>query len=146
MGLLVTGIALWIGIHLMPSVGIGLKTHLVSRVGILPYRAGFAACIVGALVLIVLGWQSARTASVYIPPYSIRPVAIGLVVLAFVMLGTTFRASRIYRFIRFPQLAAIILWAAGHLLANGDSRSLVLFGSMAAWAVLMMILISGALF
>ncbi len=142
MALLILGIALWIGIHLLPSVGIRLKHRLVEQLGLLTYRAAFAGCIILALGLIVQGWQSARPVSIYIPPYSLRPLAITLAVLAFVMLGTTFRASRIYRFIRFPQLWAVIVWAAAHLLANGDSRSLVLFPGMALWAVIMITVIS----
>jgi uncharacterized membrane protein len=33
-------------------------------------------------------------------------------------------------------LASVKLWAAAHLLANGDLGSIVLFGSFLAWAVL----------
>ena len=32
-------------------------------------------------------------------------------------------------------LAAVKLWAAAHLLANGDLGSIILFGSFLAWAV-----------
>ena len=37
-------------------------------------------------------------------------------------------------------MAGTLLWAATHLLTNGDSRSLVLFGSFAVWALLEIIL------
>jgi uncharacterized membrane protein len=33
-------------------------------------------------------------------------------------------------------LAGVKLWAAAHLLANGDLGSIILFGSFLAWAVL----------
>ena len=36
----------------------------------------------------------------------------------------------------------MLLWACAHLLANGDSRSLLLFGGFACWAVLEMFMIS----
>jgi uncharacterized membrane protein len=34
------------------------------------------------------------------------------------------------------------VWSGSHLLANGDSRSLILFGGLGVWAVLEMLLIS----
>jgi hypothetical protein len=36
----------------------------------------------------------------------------------------------------------VATWAGAHLLANGDSRSLVLFGGLGVWAVLEIILIN----
>ena len=36
----------------------------------------------------------------------------------------------------------MLLWSVGHLLANGDSRALVLFGGLGIWAILEMWLIS----
>jgi uncharacterized membrane protein len=32
-------------------------------------------------------------------------------------------------------MMSVILWSAAHLLVNGDSRSVVLFGGLGAWAV-----------
>jgi hypothetical protein len=37
--------------------------------------------------------------------------------------------------LRFPMGLAVIFWAAGHLFANGDRRSLILFGGLLAYAV-----------
>ncbi len=142
MGYLIAGIVLWIGVHLIPSVGQALKQALVERIGLLTYRVLFALCILSAAGLIITGWQHSQPASIYLPAPGLRPVAIGLVILAFVLLGATGRASRIGRLIRYPQLAAVLLWACAHLLANGDSRSLVLFSSAACWAILMMVVIS----
>jgi uncharacterized membrane protein len=45
-------------------------------------------------------------------------------------------AGRIKRWVRHPLLVAVILFAIGHLLANGDSAGLVLFGAFLAWAVI----------
>lgn len=142
MAYLIIGIALWIGIHLIPSVGLSWKEAIVNRIGLMTYRALFALSILGCMALIIIGWQTAQPVSVYIPPYELRWVTIPIVVLAFVLLGATGRPSRIGRLIRFPQLTAVILWAGAHLLANGDSRSLVLFTGMALWAVIMIVVMS----
>jgi uncharacterized membrane protein len=39
-------------------------------------------------------------------------------------------------------MTGTFLWAISHLLTNGDSRSLALFGSMAVWAVFEIIMIN----
>ena len=44
--------------------------------------------------------------------------------------------TNIKRFIRHPQMLGVILWSVAHLLVNGDSRSVLLFGGMGAWAIL----------
>src|SRR5262249_36845367 len=41
---------------------------------------------------------------------------------------------RIYATLKHPMLAGVKLWAAAHLLANGDLGSILLFGSFLAWA------------
>ena len=44
--------------------------------------------------------------------------------------------------LRHPMLTSVKIWAVAHLLVNGDLASLILFGSMLAWAVLAVILIN----
>jgi uncharacterized membrane protein len=36
--------------------------------------------------------------------------------------------------LRNPMLIAVMIWAAAHLLVNGDLASLILFGGLGAWA------------
>ncbi len=40
------------------------------------------------------------------------------------------------RIVRHPQLTGVSIWAFAHLMMNGDSRSIVLFGTMFIWAIL----------
>jgi uncharacterized membrane protein len=37
--------------------------------------------------------------------------------------------------LKHPMLAGVKLWAAAHLIANGDLGSIILFGSFLGWAV-----------
>jgi uncharacterized membrane protein len=50
--------------------------------------------------------------------------------------------NNLKRFVRHPQMAAILFWSTGHLLTNGDSRSVVLFGGFAVWAILEIVFIN----
>ena len=52
------------------------------------------------------------------------------------------RASRVKRVLRHPQLTGVLLWAIAHLLLNGDLRSVALFGGLALWSVLEILLIN----
>jgi uncharacterized membrane protein len=44
--------------------------------------------------------------------------------------------GRIKRALKHPLLAGVKIWALAHLLANGDLGSILLFGSILAWAVM----------
>ena len=48
----------------------------------------------------------------------------------------------IKQILRHPQLTGVLIWAAAHLMMNGDSRSLVLFGGLGSWALLEIIFIN----
>jgi len=52
------------------------------------------------------------------------------------------RKTNIKRILRHPQLTGLVLWSISHLLANGDSRSLILFTWLGLWAVIEMIMIT----
>jgi uncharacterized membrane protein len=43
--------------------------------------------------------------------------------------------GHIKRWVKHPMLAGVALWSIGHLLANGDLASLLLFGSFLAYAI-----------
>jgi uncharacterized membrane protein len=140
--LLILGMCLWAAVHLIPSVGQGLRQGIVDKLGFNAYRGLFTLAILSALAMIVFGWRSSQPSSVYLPIEALRPVALALMALAFICIGATQRACRVSRLVRHPQLTGVFIWSISHLLSNGDSRSLVLFGGMALWTVLEMILIS----
>ena len=61
-----------------------------------------------------------------------RPVFMATAV---IMVVASYIRGRIYTTLKHPMLTGIKLWAAAHLLANGDLGSIILFGSFLAWAV-----------
>lgn len=78
----------------------------------------------------------------YHPPGWGHTAAVPLVFLAFFLFAASLQKTNVKRFVRHPQLAGVAVWAGAHLLSNGDSRSLVLFGTLGVWALLEMPLIS----
>jgi uncharacterized membrane protein len=140
--LLISGILIWSCIHLFPAVAPDLRSHLAGRLGIGPYKGYFAILIAISIVLMVLGWRSIEPADIYLPPVWGRHITYGLVLMTFILFVAAKRKTNIKRVLRHPQLTGLVLWSIGHLLANGDDRSLVLFAGLGLWAVLEILLIN----
>lgn len=139
---LIMGLALWSAVHFVPSVALPLKNKCVDRLGFNGYRGIFSLLILLSLALIVVGWRNSPPSLLYTLPVAIKPWAILLIVIAFLLMGAANYKSRIKRVIRHPQLTGVTLWSVAHLLLNGDIRSLLLFGGLGAWAVLEMVFIN----
>jgi len=142
MTLLVAGLILWSCAHLVPAALPGVRANLVARIGEWPYKGLFALDIAIALVLIVFGWKAAVPAAIYAPPLFGSPIPSAFMVLAILLVVASALPNNLKRFVRHPQMAAVLCWSAGHLLSNGDSRSIILFGSFAAWAILEIVFIN----
>ncbi len=136
------GVILWSVAHVIPSLAPGVRARLIERLGDKGYKIGFALTIVGSIILMVIGWRSAAADVVYEPPGFGRHLAMLLMLIAFLLFAFAHGKSNLKRFIRHPQLTALVVWAIAHLLANGDSRSVTLFGVLGVWALIEMVLIN----
>jgi len=96
-----------------------------------------------SLVLIVYGFIYARENGgemLYFPPTFMAHIALTLMMIASVCLVAGFLpAGHIRTKLKFPLLVAIKIWALAHLLANGESYSVLLFATILAWAVILRI-------
>jgi uncharacterized membrane protein len=140
--MLLAGVLLWSVLHVLPAAMRGPRQSLIDRLGEGGYKGLFSILMLAAVALMVFGWRGASPQHVYMPPQALKPVAIGLTVLGFVLMAAANHPTRIGRVVRHPQLTGVLLWAVAHLLANGDSRSLLLFGGLGAWCVLEILLIN----
>lgn len=134
MSLMLLGLVIFFAIHLVPT-RVALRTSLVQKFGLLPYKALFSLVALAGFVLIVIGKGQAEFIAVWTPPAFMRHITMLLVLFAFILLVATYVPSNIKAKVRNPMLIATKLWATGHLLANGDLASIVLFGSFLAYAV-----------
>ena len=142
MSLLAIGLLLFTGVHLIPALAPGLRERWYSRMGEAGYKGTFSLLLLLGIGLIVAGWRSAQPAVLYMLPPAAHSLAMGLLVIAFLLLVVSTRKSRLRRWIRHPQLTGVLLWGVAHLLLNGDTRSLVLFGGIALWALVEIIAIN----
>jgi len=132
--LLIGGLVLFIGIHLVPSVA-GLRGALAGKLGENGYKILFSVVSLAGLVVAGIGYGQAPREQIFEPSQTARtflPVAMAI---AFVLFAVANVPGRIRRLLRHPMLAGVLIWAALHLLANGDLASNVMFGVFALWAV-----------
>jgi len=142
MALLIIGLALWVGAHyfkrLMPRQRMKLGDTGKGLV---------ALSVVAALLLIIFGYRWATFIHVWSPPAFFTHINNTLMILALWVYGSSAakgaKAWPAYK-TRHPQLLAVKIWAFSHLLVNGDLASILLFGTMLAWAVGSVILINRA--
>jgi len=135
MALLIAGLLLFTVVHLLPAALPGVRGAIVARLGDNPYRGVYSLFVLAGLVLIVFGWKAATPTPVYAPLLRGGPIVSLLVFGAFILFVASRARSNLRRLVRHPQMTAVILWSAAHLLANGDSRSLALFGGLGVWAI-----------
>lgn len=135
MAVLIAGVLLWSAVHLVPALAPGFRQALVTRLGAGPWKGLFAVAILASLVLIVVGWRGTVPEAIYQPPPWGRPAAIGLMLVSVYLFGAARRPAMIKRLLRHPQLTGLAVWSLAHLLANGDHRSLILFGGLGIWAI-----------
>jgi len=136
---LVLGLLIFFLVHLAPTQ-VDLKRGLIERFGLLGYKAIFSALSLVGLVLIVVGYgklqvMAGKNPEIWTPPVWTRHLTFLFMIPAMVLLVAAYVPSRIRTIVKHPMLAAIKFWAAGHLLANGDLASILLFGSFLAYAV-----------
>jgi len=139
---LTLGVLLWSFTHFIPAAFTGSRKSLVARLGENAYKGLFTLLMALAIYLVISGWKATLPEFLYVPPAWGRHVTAPLMLLAFVLLFAPYPANNIKRALRHPQLTAVMCWGVGHLLANGEGRSVVLFGGLAAWAFVEIILLN----
>jgi uncharacterized membrane protein len=136
--MLIVGLALFFGVHLVPSVP-ELRARLLTIAGARPYSGLFALVSALGLVLIVLGYGSMQglgrgNPQLWVPPAWTKHLTMLLMLPALILLVAAYIPSRLRTAVRHPMLAAVALWAFSHLLVNADLASVLLFGSFLVYA------------
>ena len=134
---MIIGLAAFFGVHTLTTMRTQ-RAALIARTGEVTYKVVFS--LVSLVAIILIGWGFARYRAagmidVWDPPRWLRHVNNLLLWPAFVCIAAAYIPGDIKRVLKHPMLVGIKLWAFGHLLANGDLGSMILFGSFLAWAV-----------
>ncbi|WP_298860379.1 NnrU family protein [uncultured Sulfitobacter sp.] len=142
MTLLIIGLILWIAAHYFKRL-VPAQRAAMGNAG----KGIVAVAIVASLILMIIGYRSAEMVNIWYPPAFLTGINNLAMVLALWIYGSSAakgaKAWPAYK-TRHPQLLAVKIWAAAHLLVNGDLASIILFGGLLAWAVGSVILINRA--
>ena len=139
MTVMIAGLALFIGIHLVP-VAQGLRAKLLARFGNKGYRGLFSAVAAIGLILIVVGYHlRPDRVQLFAPVAAARSAAPLAVTLAFVLFAAANMRTHIRRALRHPMLIGLFLWSLVHLFANGDLTGTVLFASFLAYSAVALV-------
>ncbi|MCP5085631.1 MAG: hypothetical protein GY952_02310 [Rhodobacteraceae bacterium] len=135
MKLLAIGLVFWVLLHFFKRLAPGLRASMQAKLGEGPAKGVMSLLIIGSFVLMVLGYRAAPFEPVYTPIAGMGHLNNLLMVIAVVLMGAGSSKGRMRSMLRHPMLTGAIVWAAAHLLVNGDQASILLFGGVALWAV-----------
>jgi uncharacterized membrane protein len=138
LAVLVLGLALFIGAHVVVSLR-DRRAALIARLGEWPYKGLISLVSLAGILLIGWGFAEYRAEGewieLYHPPTWTRHLSALLLWPATIMITAAYIPGNIKRVLKHPMLSGVKLWAVAHLIANGDLGSLLIFGSLLAWAV-----------
>jgi len=137
LAIMMLGLAVFIGMHLVTTQR-DQRAALIARMGEGGYKGLYSAVSIVGVVLIAWGFGRYRATGwidVWYPPLWTRHVTVALMWIASIVLVAAYSPGRIKATLKHPMLVGVKLWAAAHLMSNGDLGSIVLFGSILAWAV-----------
>jgi uncharacterized membrane protein len=137
LAVMILGLVLFLGIHTVTTQR-ELRARAINSLGEGGYKILYALLSLAGLALIVWGFADYRATGwidVWYPPKAFKHITVALMLPAVILVVASYIRGRIYTTLKHPMLAGIKLWAAAHLLANGDLGSIILFGSFLGWAV-----------
>lgn len=139
MTLLIVGLALWIAAHWFKRMAPGLRGQLGDK-----GKGLVALALVGSVVLMVIGYRAAEVIPVYNPMPGMGHANNALMLISIYLYAVGGTKGLLYPLMRHPMLWGTVIWAAAHLLVNGDLASIILFGGIGLWALITIPLINRA--
>lgn len=142
MTLLIIGLILFLGIHSTRIFFEPVRVWWINTLGAGSWRALYTIVSFAGLILIVVGFAPASENAhvVWVPPFALLHVTAFLTLLSFVFVAAAYLpAGRIKVRLRHPMTVGVMVWALAHLLINGMSHEILLFGAFLIWSVLVLI-------
>jgi uncharacterized membrane protein len=138
MAIMVLGLVIFLGLHSTRIFAEGGRAMAIARLGEGPWKGIYSIISIVGFFLIVRGFGQARgnVVELWSPPDWTRHITIFLMLFSAILMGAfIFKKSHIAVAAHHPMVWSVAIWAAGHLLSNGSSADLVLFGAFLVWAV-----------
>jgi uncharacterized membrane protein len=142
MTLLIVGIIIFLGLHLIRVIAPGFRQSMIDSLGENGWKLAYSIVSILALILLIYGFGQARqvTGLLYTPPVWMAHITLTLMLLAMICLvASLLPAGYIAVKAKHPMVLSVKIWAFSHLLANGETSSVLLFGAFLAWGVILRI-------
>ncbi|MFS4582067.1 NnrU family protein [Phaeobacter sp. C3_T13_0] len=139
MALLLLGILIWWGAHFFRRFAPDARASLGRR-----GKGLIALALVASVVLMIIGYRSADSFDLALPPPYFTHINNTLMLFALYFTSPGPAKGALFYKLRHPMLLGFAMWAVAHLLVNWDPASFVLFGSMLVWALAEMVVINRA--
>ena len=137
LAVMILGLVLFLGAHTLPAQR-KWRRRAIAALGEGSYKIAYALVSLLGIGLIVWGFGHYRATGwidIWNPPKALKHITVALMLPAVILVVAAYIRGHIYTALKHPMLAGVKLWAAAHLLANGDLGSIILFGSFLGWAV-----------
>lgn len=138
MALLLVGLVLFIGIHSIRLFAPEWREFMMQQLGKNNWRMLHAVVAIIGLLTTIMGYGYARYSAewLWVPPVWTRHVAALIILFAFIYIAAAAMPySNIKARVGVPMVVGVKLWAFAHLISNGTTADVVLFGSFLTWAV-----------
>jgi uncharacterized membrane protein len=147
--MLIIAALVWIALHIGVA-GTRLRDRIVGGLGDGPFRGVFSALSIAALVWLIRAYNAAATTALWRPPAWLTALLVLAMLPACALFvgsvttpnptavggeGSVEEPRGIQRITRHPMLWSFAIWAAVHIIGNGDTASLVFFSAFLVTAL-----------
>ncbi|NTJ43027.1 NnrU family protein [Agrobacterium larrymoorei] len=140
--LLVVSLIIFFATHSLRLIAPGFRSDLISRLGEGLFKGIYSVVSILSIAFVAYAFGQARqvTDMLYYPPVWMSHIALTLMLIAMICLAASILpAGHIATKTKHPLVLSLKIWAFSHLLANGETSSVILFASFLAWGVVMRI-------
>ena len=143
---LIIGLVIFFGMHLVPVTGV--KSSLIERMGEKKYQGIFSIISLVGFIIIIYGFSLIDTCNQMMADcetdnfylwnsfeYS-REISFLLMPISIIFIVASQIKSNIKNVLGHPMLFGVLIWSFVHLLSTGDLRSIILFLSFAAYSII----------
>ena len=145
--LFILGLVLFFGIHMLPFFP-EYRALIIEKIdsdtieGEPVYKVIFAVIALLGVVFAGLGKGSMEFIGLWNTPTFFRYVSVVIILVSFILMVAAYLPNNIKRYVQHPMLMGMIIWAAAHLLVNGDVAAIILFACFIVYSVVAIILIN----
>ena len=139
--LYITALIIFCTVHAIP-LNQKLRIFATNTLGEKLYLGLFVLIILGSIVMIAWGWSDFPNVYFYEPSILMKQIHLAIMLPVVYLWVAAEVPNNLKRFVKHPMLTGMKLWALGHLIANGDLRSMLLFISILVFSVIAVVVVN----